>query len=113
MERLSRAQRERERRRTTAPGWRGDGVRCGGMRTHGEVLLQRVSKLHLQVDRKEVGRGSDSDESRVHTWTKRHGDVSMRHDKNMRTHRGERDVQQWRPEAVGKPDERRIRQAWL
>lgn len=64
------------------------------MRTHGEVLLQRVSKLHLQVDRKEVGRGSDSDESRVHTWTKRHGDVSMRHDKNMRTHRGERDVRQ-------------------
>lgn len=77
MERLSRAQRERERRRTTAPGWRGDGVWCGGMRTHGEVLLQRVSKLHLQVDRKEVGRGSDSDESRVHTWTKRHGDMSM------------------------------------
>lgn len=25
------------------------------MCTHSEVLLQRVSKLHLQVDRKEVG----------------------------------------------------------
>lgn len=33
----------------------GGGARCGGMCTHGEVLLQRVSKLHLQVDRKEVG----------------------------------------------------------
>lgn len=54
-ERPSRAQRAREQRR------REDGVRCGGTCTHGEVLLQRVSMLLLQVDRKEVGRGCDSD----------------------------------------------------
>lgn len=43
-------------------GWREAGVRGGGMSTHGEVLLQRVSILLLQVGREEVGRGCDSDE---------------------------------------------------
>lgn len=69
-------ERERERaqgqRRTRALGWRADGARWGGMCTHGEALLQRVRILLLQVDRKEVGRGRDSDGNRVHTWTMRH-----------------------------------------
>lgn len=79
-------QRAREQRRRRALGWREDGVRCGGMCTHSEVLLQRVSILLLQVDRKEVGRGCDSDGNGVHTWTMRHGDISMPNNKNMKKH---------------------------
>lgn len=79
-------QRAREQRRRRALGWREDGVRCGGMCTHSEVLLQRVSILLLQVDRKEVGRGCDSDGNGVHTWTMRHGDISMPNNKDMKKH---------------------------
>lgn len=43
-------------KRVRAKEEKSSGVERGGeMCTHGEVLLQRVSKLHLQVDRKEVG----------------------------------------------------------
>lgn len=47
---------------------------CGGMCTHGEVLLQRVSVLLLQVDRREVGRGCgrDGNSARVDDETRRH-----------------------------------------
>lgn len=66
-------------------GWREDGVRCGGMRTHGEVLLQRVSTLLLQVDRKEVGCGCDSDGKSAHTHTHGQGDTETSACETMRT----------------------------
>lgn len=37
-----------------------DGMRCWGMCTHSEVLLQRVSILLLQVEGREEGRGCNS-----------------------------------------------------
>lgn len=55
------------------------------MCTHGEVLLQRVSTLLLQVDRKEVARGCDGRVmERVHTRTRGHGDISVRNNDNMK-----------------------------
>lgn len=46
--------------RARAKEEKSSGVeRCGGRCTHGKVLLQRVSIVLLQVDRKEVGRGCE------------------------------------------------------
>lgn len=69
------------------------------------------STSRLTGRRRDVGVG-DSDGSRVHTWTKRRGDVSMRHDKNMRKHRSERGRSAVEADDVGKPGACRIRQAW-
>lgn len=68
-----------------------DAMRCWGMSTHSEVLLQWVSILLLQVEGREEGRGCNSDGNKERThmdkWdTEIHHRHSMQRNKNTKQH---------------------------